>query len=191
MNVVSVDVEAFPGIDYVTDLMAFDYSKVPFQPDIIWASPPCTQFSVCSVWKYWETDAKTGAKVPKDPNMSGIHLLNKTLEIIQHYSPEQWFIENPRGMMRTLPQMTALCLWTGAARRTVTYCQYGATVMKPTDIWTSNQRWLPKPMCKPGNSCHVSSPSGTNKGLARSATTAFSRSKIPDELCREILLASI
>jgi len=27
--------------DYTVDLLEFDVNKVPWQPDIIWASPPC------------------------------------------------------------------------------------------------------------------------------------------------------
>ncbi len=187
MNVHSVDNVPYPGINYVVDILNFKYSMVPFWPDVIWASPPCTQFSICSVWKYWITDPTTGMKVPKNPHMLGIQLLNKTLDIIRHYQPDSWFIENPRGMMRNMGQMAALCTSGEAVRRTVTYCQYGASVMKPTDIWTNNRRWVPKPMCKPGAPCHASSPSGTNKGMAKLAPNAFQRSKIPDLLCKEIL----
>ena len=45
-EVFSSDFEAFEGIDYQIDILKFDVSKVPFKPDIIWASPPCTGFSV-------------------------------------------------------------------------------------------------------------------------------------------------
>jgi hypothetical protein len=37
-NVYSSDIEQFGGIDYVTDIMDFDVTKIPFKPDIIWAS---------------------------------------------------------------------------------------------------------------------------------------------------------
>jgi hypothetical protein len=36
----SVDINDFNNIDYVTDILDFDYKKINFIPDIIWASPP-------------------------------------------------------------------------------------------------------------------------------------------------------
>ena len=50
-NVFSSDINAFDGIDYVVNILDFDVNKVPFKPNIIWASPPCTYFSVASIGK--------------------------------------------------------------------------------------------------------------------------------------------
>ena len=36
----SSDIEQFGGIDYVTNILDFDVTKIPFKPDVIWASPP-------------------------------------------------------------------------------------------------------------------------------------------------------
>lgn len=41
LEVFSSDINNFEGIHYVVDILEFDYDKVPFKPDIIWASPPC------------------------------------------------------------------------------------------------------------------------------------------------------
>lgn len=49
-------------------------------------------------------------------------------------------------------------------RYTVTYCQYGDTRMKPTDIWTNHPDPRFKPMCKNGDSCHVPAPRGSKTG---------------------------
>ena len=43
------DHKNFDGVDYVTDILEFDVSKVPFQPDLIWASPPCTSYSIAAI----------------------------------------------------------------------------------------------------------------------------------------------
>jgi site-specific DNA-cytosine methylase len=56
MQVYSSDINNFENIDYVTDILKFDCSKVPFVPDILWASPPCTFFSVASIGKHWNKD---------------------------------------------------------------------------------------------------------------------------------------
>jgi len=49
----STDFEPFDWIDYQIDIMEFDYKKVSFIPDMIWASPPCTWFSVAAIGKNW------------------------------------------------------------------------------------------------------------------------------------------
>jgi site-specific DNA-cytosine methylase len=55
-EVFSSDINEFDGIDYAVDINNFDVSKVPFIPSVIWASPPCTYFSVASIGKHWNKD---------------------------------------------------------------------------------------------------------------------------------------
>jgi hypothetical protein len=184
MGVFSSDIEPFERIDYVVNVLEFDYSKVPFIPDVIWASPPCTGFSVASCWKHWKTE--NGVSTPlTETALLGIKLVKKTLEIIEYYlkiNPNlTWYIENPRGKLRKMDFMKNLPI-----RHTVAYCQYGDFRMKPTDIWTNNEIWEPKPMCKPRASCHESSPRGSHNGTLRLANN-FERSKIPNNLCTEVL----
>lgn len=179
MEVFSSDIEAYKGIDYRVDILKFDYSKVPFTPDIIWFSPPCTAFSVCAMWRHWKR-TKNG-RIPKSKKAREcIKLAKKCLEIIDYYKPKYWFIENPRGMLRKMPFME------GLQRHTVTYCQYGDTRMKPTDVWTNSTDWSPKPMCHNRGKCHVSSPRGSKNGT-QGLANAYERSKIPERLCLEIL----
>lgn len=179
MEVLSTDLYEYEKISYVGDILDFDYSKVPFIPDVIWASPPCTTFSVASLGHHW-TGGK-GAYIPKtDACLQGIAIIKKTLEIIEHYNPKLYFIENPRGVMRKMDFMQDL------PRHTVTYCQYGDNRMKPTDIWTNSKTWKPKPMCKNGDPCHVSAPRGSRTGT-QGLKGNFERSIIPEELCKEIM----
>lgn len=179
MNVYSSDINNFDGIDYVVNILEFDVTKVPFKPDIIWASPPCTSFSVASIGHHW-TGGK-GAYIPKtDGARLGLELVKKTIEIIEYFQPTFWFMENPRGVLRKLPVVQ------GLPRKTITYCQYGDERMKPTDIWTNSILWEPRPMCKNGDPCHVAAPRGSRTGT-QGRSNAYERSKIPDELCKEIL----
>ena len=179
MEVFSSDLIEFEGIDYPISILDFDVTKVPFKPDIIWASPPCTGFSVAAIGHHW-TGGK-GAYIPKtDTARLGIELVKKTLEIINYFQPTYWFMENPRGVLRKLDVVK------GLKKNSVTYCQYGDERMKPTDIWTNSDEWVPKPMCKNGDPCHVASPRGSRTGTQGRAN-AYERSKIPEELCREIL----
>jgi len=182
-DVYSSDIEQFGGIDYVTDIMEFDVTKIPFKPDIIWASCPCTAFSVAAIGKNW---TKVGDDyIPKNPRADfGLKLVQKTLEIIQHFNPTYFFIENPRGMLRKMPIMADL------PRQGVTYCQYGDTRMKPTDIWTNSTKWIPRTMCKNGDPCHVAAPRGSKTGT-QGLKGSYERSKIPEDLCLEILKSCI
>lgn len=165
--------------DYTVDVMQFDTSKLPFKPDVIWASPPCETFSVASLGHHW-TGGK-GAYIPKTQAcLDGIDRVKKTIEIIDELKPKYWFIENPRGVLRKMLFMQ------GFTRYTVTYCQYGDTRMKPTDIWSNVKDLVFKPMCKNGDPCHVAAPRGSRTGT-QGIKGYRDRSRIPSELCESIV----
>jgi len=186
----SVDIKDFDNIDYVTDILDFDIDKVPFEPDVIWASPPCTYFSVASIGHHWNKDHTPKTKEA----ILGCEIIKKTIEIINYFDPDYFFIENPRGKLRKLDFMQDF------DRTTVTYCQYGDSRMKPTDIWTNFlshplltydnrlQGWMPKPICKNGDTCHTPAPRGSQTGT-QGLKGDYERSKVPYELCKEILLS--
>lgn len=177
----SSDIEQFWDIHYVVDILEFDIDKLPFKPDVIWASPPCTWFSVAALWHHW-TWGKW-AYIPKtDTAKLGIALLEKTLSIIKEINPKYWFIENPRWMMRKQKCLEWLL------RHTVTYCQYWDTRMKPTDIRTNNTNWKPKPACKNWDTCHMSAPRGS-KTWTQWLKWAYERNIVPYELCKEVILS--
>lgn len=157
----------------VRDLMAKDF---PYQPDILWASPPCEGFSVAAIGKNWNHD-----HTPKtDSARRGMELVEHTWRLIDELEPTWWFIENPRGKLRKLPLMERAPI-----RHTVTYCQYGDTRMKPTDIWTNAHWWTPRPPCKNGAPCHEAAPRGSKTGT-QGIDGYKDRSRIPRELFIEI-----
>ena len=181
METFTTDYKDFDKIDYVCDILDFDVSKIPFKPDIIWASPPCTTFSIASCSTHWTPDKK-----PKTEKcLKGIQMIKKTLEIIDYLKPKFFYIENPRGLLRKMDFMQKVSI-----RNTVTYCQYGDKRMKPTDIWTNNINWKPRPMCKNGMPCHESAPRGSKTGT-QGLKGNYERSIVPEELCREILNSCI
>lgn len=127
-------------------------------PDIIWASPPCTKFSILRVSKNWE---KNGDKyIPKnEETIKSIELVKKTLKLIKELKPKYYFIENPRAMLRKQDFMP------NDKRKTVTYCKYGLPYQKATDIWTNCDKWIPRTICKANDPCHVRSPRGSTTGI--------------------------
>jgi hypothetical protein len=150
--------------------------------DIMWASPPCTAFSVASIGKNWDKETKK----PKSNNaLLGLKLLEKTIEIIVLTKPKYWFIENPRGMMRKVIDSLFEKYGLKPIRHTVTYCQYGDTRMKPTDIWTNCKEWKPKEPCKNGAPCHISAPRGSKTGT-QGLANAKDRGVIPEKIFIEI-----
>ena len=163
-------------LQLTADYLINKYGK----PDFIWASPPCQTFSVASIRHYWTYE--DGVAKPKNQKtLDGIERVRYTLELIGDLNPTiGWLMENPRGMLRKQPVVA------GLTRRTVTYCQYGDTRMKPTDIWGYLPEWTPKPMCKAGMDCHKSAPSGSTTGT-QGMKNAKIKSMIPYDLGKEIL----
>jgi hypothetical protein len=179
-KVFTIDFDKQFNPDLCIDMLDFKISMLPEEfrhPDIIWASPPCTCFSVASIGTHWKGGKK--AYIPKTKQAEkSMQLVIKTLEIIAKLNPKFWIIENPRGVLRKLS------ITPNENLQTITYCQYGDTRMKPTDIWT-NLNWKGK-RCNNGDKCHEPAPRGSKTGT-QGLKNAKLRSIVPRELCLEII----
>lgn len=164
------------------DVMELGKLSFPFDFEIVWASPPCETFSVASIGHHWAGGFQ-GYEPKTEAAARGIERVLKTLELIDELKPKAWIIENPRGLLRKMPFMNK----EGIYRYTVTYCQYGDTRMKPTDLWSNIPNLVFKPMCKNGDSCHVAAPRGSSTGT-QGIKTHKDRSRVPNELCESILM---
>lgn len=181
-EVFSIDINAFDNIDLVADIEFVTPDDIPFKPDMIWASPPCTTYSLMAISHHRDDHvAKTEFAKKSD------RLVKNTLKLIKHFNCI-FYIENPRAVLRKMDFMQ------GIERTTVTYCSYGHTSMKPTDIWSNNidslfhKGWIPRKMCFNGNwHCHhEAAPRGSKTGV-QGIKGAYNRSKIPKELCVDVL----
>ncbi len=173
--------------DICIDILQFTPEMLgDFIPDVIHASPECRCFSVASIGHHW-----TGGKcayIPKTEDAkTGLRMVEKMFEIINGLGPKVIYIENPVGLMRKLPLLEEF--GNKNYHHVITYCQYGDTRMKPTDFWTNNPYWHPKPRCHNGDSCHEAAPRGSKTGT-QGLKNSFERSKFPIELCEEILKAT-
>lgn len=174
----TVDNDSQFNANLTTDILKLKPSDLPQKPFILWASPPCTGFSVAAFSTHW-TGGK-GAYIPAtETAKTGILLLRKTLKLIRELKPKYWFIENPMGMMRKMPELVKT-----PNHQLVTYCQYGDTRMKPTDIWTNLDSWVGK-RCKNGAPCHERAPRGAKTGT-QGLKNAKLRGVIPPGLFEEI-----
>lgn len=149
------------------------------RPDVIWASPDCTTYSIAAI-SHHRREESDGHKTPVSEYAKFCDKVNMhVLDLIHDLKPKYYFIENPRGGMRKMRFMK------GLPRYTVTYCQYGDDRMKPTDIWTNHPNPKFKPMCKNGDSCHEAAPRGSKTGT-QGRKGSKDRSVIPALLCEHI-----
>lgn len=172
----------FENIDWYEDIgkiTANDIIERFGKPDVIWASPDCTSYSVAAISHHRKRE-ENGNLAPISEYAKFCDRVNEhVIELIKELNPKYFFIENPRGGFRKMNFMQ------GIPRYTVTYCQYGDTRMKPTDIWTNHPNPNFKPMCKNGNPCHESAPRGS-KTSTQGLKGSKERSIIPKELCNYI-----
>ena len=184
-EVFSVDINNFDGIDLVKDIEFLTKKDIPFIPDVIWASPPCTTYSIAAIGHHRDM-----GKPKTDFAAKSDRLVLNTLRLIKEYDCK-YFIENPRGYLRKMDFML------GVPKTTVWYCTYGDVRAKPTDIWSNHiyslfneNGWKPRPMCFNGNTkCqHQPAPRGSRTGT-QGMKNNYERSKVPYELCKEILLS--
>tara|TARA_Y100000389_G_C17339250_1_gene452375 strand:+ start:43 stop:690 length:648 start_codon:yes stop_codon:yes gene_type:complete len=122
-KVMSLDIDGKFNPTIQKDILKWNYKNCNFSHfDIIWASPPCTEYSI----------AKTIGSRKLDKADS---IVKQTFKIIKHFKPTYWFIENPGGggLLSKRPFMTKYRKYLN----TCCYCKYGSKYKKPTCIWTN------------------------------------------------------
>lgn len=183
----------FENIDLYKDILELTAAEVIEKfgkPDIIWASPDCTTYSIAAISHHRKKNTETGNLDPVSDYAKFCDKVNNhVIELIKELQPKYFFIENPRGGFRKMDFIQ------GIPRHTVTYCQYETDKpveerrMKPTDIFTNHPDPGFKPMCKNGDPCHARAPRGAKTGT-QGLKGSKERSVIPAELCKHIAAIS-
>ena len=142
----SVSVDLIMEADHKCDIMDFDYKQYNKDDfDIIWASPPCTEYSkLQDCWLNRMRKGELYTKEIQEKYMSdGDILIKKTFEIINYFNCEYWFMENPQsGRMKDRDIMKDIPFYD------VDYCMYSNWgYRKRTRIWTNKKDWN-NLMCK-------------------------------------------
>ena len=131
-KVISVDMDPKHGATHSMDVRRLPYKSMDV-PDFVWASPPCTTYSLAAAWVH-HREPGTARALSEDAKQADA-LLAHTLKMIRYWkrqNPHLLFcIENPRGYLRLRPEMQAF------ERTTAQYSDYGWPIHKPTDFWTN------------------------------------------------------
>ena len=127
-EVISLDLK---DADINCDILEWDHTT--FEPgyfDVVWASPPCTEYSRAKT---------TGIRKIEHANK----IVLKTLDIIEYFNPKYYIIENPQtGLLKDQWFMY------GLPYVDIDYCKYGMPYRKRTRLWNNVFQWKPKPLCK-------------------------------------------
>ena len=141
--------------------------------DLLWASPPCTQYSC----------ARTTARTPRDL-VGADALVRKVLDLADSLCC-YYLIENPHsGLLKTRGIVT------GIPMQVLDYCRYGTTYRKRTSIWTNSSYVPERPLCDKDCASsdgrkHIRRAQRSGPGYRNTLEELY---HIPPELCNEIAL---
>lgn len=167
--------------DIQADILELGPEDVP-DADVVWASPPCPDFSPARMWEKWEK--KEGLWMPmQDGVAESVQLVYHTLYLIHEIDPDWWWMENPRGVLRKLIGAPGEDVPGG----TVTYCRYGFEWQKPTDLWGVHPPSFMYRRCDAGADCHQESGRGYSSGKMKDhIRDPVERSKVPKGLSEAV-----
>ena len=174
-EVFTIDINPKFNPSLCKDVLLLKKEDVPFAPDLIWASPPCTEYS----------HAKRGGE--RDIEGANKNVL-KAIELIKEFNPKFWIIENPQtGLLKNQSFMQSLPF------ADASYCKYGMTYRKQTRFW--NNFNLKLSTCNKDcdffvNGRHIDSVGNGRKKYAKFQRLSWETKRkyaVPEKLCLVIL----
>jgi hypothetical protein len=155
-DVFSVELDTdFPGVSLYQDIATLTPEQLPWTPDVILASPPCTSFSMMSVRHHWTMDGRPKSETAR----IGGSLVLATLRLADQLGPKYLVLENPVG------RLTSIGFVDGLERKTVWQCQYGRPYAKPTHLFGVFPVGFDAKACKNGNTDHTPAVRGSKTGV--------------------------
>lgn len=99
----------FENIDLYADILTVTTDEILNRfgrPDVIWASPDCSTFSIAAISHHRRKNPVTGNLDPVSDYAKFCDMVDQhVLQLIKDLNPRFWFIENPRGGMRKMSWM--------------------------------------------------------------------------------------
>jgi hypothetical protein len=179
-DTVTVDMLPLFKPTVVTDILKWNYKVYPpGHFDVIWASPPCTEYS------------KAKTRGIRDLTLAD-SLVKKAFEIIDYFQPQKWFVENV-GTGLLVKRMEDIR--PGLQKYFVDYCAYGKPYRKRTVIWSNTA--LEMKLCSgPGhcpsmtdNKHNGSCGNGTKRYNSTGVSSVWEKDAMPDSLMDYIVAA--
>ncbi|HNL07280.1 MAG TPA: hypothetical protein PKH93_06870 [Chitinophagales bacterium] len=182
----TTDIKPLEGIDLVKDFMDLRIDDLPYIPDVLWASPDCSVWSLAAGSTHF-----IGMKPKTEKARSAMLLIDKLAVFINSLliiNPNMiFYIENPVGRLRNYTSLQPLFFGSAIKRVTLSQCQYGREFRKNTDLFTNDNLFIPQ-VCKDAKHCHHLSYNLYDKVPEQWAnkTNYYERAKLPEQLFFEI-----
>jgi site-specific DNA-cytosine methylase len=171
-EVFTIDILEKFNPDLCIDVLKLKLKDIPFKPDVIWASPPCTEYSHAK---------RRGIRDIEGANK----IVLKTLKLIKELNPKIWILENPQtGLLKKQEFMG------GIDFEDCSYCKYGMPYRKQTRFW--NNFNLKLKICNKdcdfmNGKKHIGSAGNGRKKYTNKNYSRIEKYAIPKDLCLEII----
>ena len=123
---VSLDISPKHSPDIVCDILEFDFTVwAPGTFEFIWASPPCTLFSVAAAHMFTEEERNQRFE-------RGKAVARRALEVVEYLQPKWYVFENPLSSA-----IWKIGLYDHLPKKKLSYCHYGFPYRKNTMLATN------------------------------------------------------
>ena len=172
-EIISIDILDKFNPTIVCDILSWDYKQYPVGYfNAIWASPPCTEYSKILYGR---------PNRPRNIELAN-RIVKRTIEIIEYFKPDKWFIENPQtGLLKDQDFMFGIPFYD------VDYCMYSNFgYRKRTRIWSNIEKFEAK-LCnkKCGNMNGIRHKKSCGNGRY-TIVSLHQKYSIPEKLIQEL-----